>query len=551
MAALGAYVRLAGGRLVGAAGSDPLPSHGFVRWARPVGELLAGILAHVVTLPLMLVVPPRIEREVEEAMRAALERRQISPALCILWFFPAGRFALWCLSILALAVLCTYMPVPSAAIGLTAADGLLFTYLVGWGVAELTELIAVDHLTAYFRDPFNVADLLLIAAMAATCVTRSVCALESPPADLLASPSPPSPALTPAALAPLGEGGAVAPILCGSWLAQATLLPCQAVAAMLAWLRLLQVLFIFPRYGPLLIMAIRMLEDLFQFIVLALFVIISFAAAFFVLFNGAAALSTPDHEQPPLRFAAILTLLMEGTMDGEPDRIMGMESSMTGVTTFAWLMMAFFGMVVVLLLLNMLIARFAKTFDLVHEDLAGTFQVAFARVAIKGAGLQAVPPPFNLIRGLVLVLYAAVARCCARGETAGRFSLLDSLPDEELTSEETGQMILGFLQKATSPAVRLYPHTVEAWVKQHQHDFSRDERWRTSMQKQLGGVQNSIERLDRRFDEMRGLIEQVLDAKHRAASAQAEERDGQWESPALPTPLAASTIATSSRRAHE
>ena len=44
-------------------------------------------------------------------------------------------------------------------------------------------------------------------------------------------------------------------------------------------------LFIFPTSGPLLIMAIRMLEDLWQFLMLASFVVVAFACAFFVLFS--------------------------------------------------------------------------------------------------------------------------------------------------------------------------------------------------------------------------------------------------------------------------
>jgi len=81
----------------------------------------------------------------------------------------------------------------------------------------------------------------------------------------------------------------------------------------------------------------------------------------------------------------VLTLLMEGTMDGEPDRIMGLEIS-PSVYGFTWLMMALFGIVVVLLLLNLLIARFAKTFDLIYENVDSNFKVQFARVVLKGAG---------------------------------------------------------------------------------------------------------------------------------------------------------------------
>ena len=76
---------------------------------------------------------------------------------------------------------------------------------------------------------------------------------------------------------------------------------------------------------------------------------------------------------------------MEGTMDGEPDRIMGLEIA-PSVYGFTWFMMALFGIVVVLLLLNLLIARFANTFDLIYENVDSNFKVQFARVVLKGAG---------------------------------------------------------------------------------------------------------------------------------------------------------------------
>ena len=43
--------------------------------------------------------------------------------------------------------------------------------------------------------------------------------------------------------------------------------------------------------------------------------------------------------------------------------------------------------------------------------------MAFARVVLKGAGQELVPPPFNIIRLVVLSIYAAinlVLQVCAR-----------------------------------------------------------------------------------------------------------------------------------------
>jgi len=343
-----------------------------------------------------------------------------------------------------------------------------------------------------------------------------------------------------------GWQSGIAVHLLGTPWSQAALLPAQAVAALLAWLRLLQVLFIFPRYGPLLIMAIRMLEDLTQFLALAVFVMVSFGAAFYVLFSGAVTLlGDQDHE---LSFGYVIMRLLEGAMDGEPDRIMGIGQSedregimgmvhaisFQSVSTFAWFMMAVFGMVVVLLLLNMLIARFAKTFDLVHEDLAGTFKVAFARVAIKGSGLQAIPAPFNLVRGLVLLLYTliAIARARLQGvqgiQADESFTSLEEILHEgSVTLPEVGPKVVMFLRKATSPEAKLYPQAVEEWVKLHQYDFSRDERWRTGVAKQIGGVEAAISRLEVGMEAVQSSL-QILNAEGEARRSKVARESRVW-----------------------
>ena len=73
-----------------------------------------------------------------------------------------------------------------------------------------------------------------------------------------------------------------------------------------------------------------------------------------------------------------------------------------------------------LLLLNLLIARFAKTFDVVYENLDANFKVAFAQVVLKVGGRELVPPPLNLLRELVLML----------SETSPIFGRLDDVTVE-------------------------------------------------------------------------------------------------------------------------
>ena len=82
----------------------------------------------------------------------------------------------------------------------------------------------------------------------------------------------------------------------------------------------MQVLFIFPSSGPLLLMCLRMLEDLVQFLTLAAFVVVAFGCAFFVLFCAAYARNQPTHPHI-LSIPTVISLLVEGALDGESAHI--------------------------------------------------------------------------------------------------------------------------------------------------------------------------------------------------------------------------------------
>lgn len=538
-----------------------------LRWVRDACTYAALLLAHVLVLPVLLVIPRHWEVAIEDQQRQMVTSRQIP--FGIIWFFPAGHIALWTAATTALAYLLTILPPPviddavgrssgSAALALVLGshhDALLFFYLLGWCVFELQDLLSTNARATYFRDVFNMVDLALIVGMCLTFVTR------------LATPD-------------------------NLYLT----LPCQAATAMFAWLRLLQVLYIFPTTGPLLIMTIRMFRDLYQFLILAAFVIIAFAAAFHVLLNGEAvveaweaAASTPrasvspsasevlatasleppaasdrrmlkgggsiamgvhlggrmpDGSRDPITFGAVIRLMLEGTLTGEPDRIMGLHSGADhALASFTWSTMALFGVVVVLLLLNLLIARFAKTFDIVYENVDANFKVAFARIVLKGGAHELVPPPFNLVRRAVLFLYTVVGQLVRRLPCRIAYlPLLEEDDDEELSEhglsrEEVGR-IWEFMRKASSQQVQLYPAMVEKWVVRHQHDVASEDRWRTAITQQLALISAQVKDIHGDQESSRGRLDsaaqdEVATARAEAAAAQADSSNARRELEAL------------------
>ena len=361
---------------------------------RERSELL-GTVAHwcrlmafnALCLPLLPLLPHRLEDGLDDVLEAMRERG--GAPLVLVWAFPSGRFALWFCAMAVLALLVTATdPRPD---GFSAPDVGLLAFLVGMVRAEVGDVIGevrtdwttTGRVRRYLSDPFNILDLLLVALLA----------------TLLAARRMPSPAVISiaGADASAADGGIAAEL--AAWE-----VPAQGLLALVAWLRLLQILFVFSRSGPLLLMTIRMLDDLWQFLMLASIIIMAFACAFYVVIT---------HEQPgsdvgALSLQQVLGLLVTAAMKGEPDHIM-LEAGVS--TPFAHAAMYLFGVVVVLLLLNLLIARFAKTYDLVYENVDANFKVAFARVVVEGCKKDLMPPPLNLVRDVADIVDATLVSC--------------------------------------------------------------------------------------------------------------------------------------------
>eukprot|EP00966_Prymnesium_polylepis_P036598 849151-Prymnesium_polylepis.1 len=60
--------------------------------------------------------------------------------------------------------------------------------------------------------------------------------------------------------------------------------------------------------------------------------------------------------------------------------------------------MVLFYIVVSLLLLNLLIARFSKSFDVIHERYDLNAALVFARICVAPEVVDLVPMPFSIVR---------------------------------------------------------------------------------------------------------------------------------------------------------
>ena len=508
------------------------------------GVVLASLgltLFNVMALPLLPFLPRDWEKNLEQFFRD--QQAASESALHLVWLLPSGRFALWFLATLWLAQFVTTLPPQPAHFEVW--DVGLFAFLVGILKAEYGEaasdLASYGQLRRYLTDAFNVLDMLLVLLLGSLLITRQAHVADR--TSVLAAYE----------------------------------LPCQALLALVAWLRLLQVLFIFSTSGPLLLMAIRMLEDLWQFLMLASIVVIAFACAFYVLLAheataaamaarthaievgaagvdgmaGSVAAAAATEAQSPmgdLSIKKVLALLVESTMKGEPDHIMVQSET---ASSFSWTIMFLFGIVVVLLLLNLLIARFAKTFDMVHENVDANFKVAFARIVVEGRKKELLPPPLNLLSELISTVYDFMQRrgtvyhsvcgcyhsCLRRvlrtaevvtappgalmleeevdvevGESDGERDGMrkghssaggahgtaddadaDADPDEAWVAARVHEYLRKALEqqqdKNSPPKLVAF---VMSFVSHRWYDIGREDQWRTDIQRQIGHVQRSM-----------------------------------------------------------
>ena len=105
-----------------------------------------------------------------------------------------------------------------------------------------------------------------------------------------------------------------------------------------------------------------------------------------------------------------------------------------GTSTFV---MSLFLISSVVLLLNMLIAMMAKTFDRVFDKQPQVYQYMFAMLTLNWLAADATPPPFNMLRVLIKGPIVWVLRACA-GESNGTFrSFVDELDEETLFSNDS------------------------------------------------------------------------------------------------------------------
>ncbi|KAL1521251.1 hypothetical protein AB1Y20_020922 [Prymnesium parvum] len=423
--------------------------------------LCVQLLVNLAALPFLFALPDGVATRLEVSFRAALERGAPAP-FGLIWVLPPGKALNWLLWSVTLCGVLTFLP-PDR--GDAPFDG--------WD--------------RHLADPFNLIDEAVALCLGGILACRL---FGTPPPDDAPPADPPS---------LLFEAFNVTSLRVESSASLYASSVCQAVGAGLMFLRLMKVLYMLPQTGRLLLMAIHMLRDLRGFLVLLFFVLGSCVLMLYIWIR----VSTPYLSSALVDgttdldafFLTIYALLDEALVTGEPMFHEALANPARGkirhtgeLRAFLFCIGMYFYVIVALLLLNLLIARFSKSFSLVDERHDLNTALVFARVCLAPEYQELVPPPLSLIRHFAVGVYYA-SRYASRGalhllRRTRRDDLLDAGPGDavdakaaeapaaELPSGGQGEIAAGrqaaeFIQRAMAADVALFPEAAAAYALKH------------------------------------------------------------------------------------
>jgi hypothetical protein len=180
---------------------------------------------------------------------------------------------------------------------------------------------------------------------------------------------------------------------------------------------------------------------------------------------------------------------------------------MSSMPEMSWLLMAAYLLINVIMLVNLLIALMAKSFDNIVEVQGQLYLYLFARQTSLWQQYPAVPPPFNLISVPYYVgsgLFA-LARSCSPSMLAGKTPSRHDGPAFQRSMTD--------LRLAHTPAFTLpvpwyssegLRDIIERFISEHSSEMVREDRFKhelfTHLGRQFGATEKRIERMETRLE---------------------------------------------------
>jgi len=185
-----------------------------------------------------------------------------------------------------------------------------------------------------------------------------------------------------------------------------------ATSVYFGWWRLLRVLSWSQRLGPFILMFLVMFDDILLWIGPLVVLLLSTASAQYVMHASAASLPyrytllCGPPTTPFGHFATALARITQGALTSDPDfDCMSFHFEMNEPDfAFVWIFQILFAVIVGLLLVNMLIAKMAKTFDAIWENQGLNHQYMRARTVLTWDEAPLVCSPFTVFSWPLLVI---------------------------------------------------------------------------------------------------------------------------------------------------
>jgi len=275
----------------------------------------------------------------------------------------------------------------------------------------------------------------------------------------------------------------------------------RALGACFLWLRLQRVLLASSRVGPYAFMVFVMINDVVSYLMILLFIPIAFAAGLSALLepNSAKRLTNiewlpvaqyrhPDCADHFQSFPNALIFLVEHAITGEGFFACAHDSMMPITMWFASFLYVIFA---ALLLLNMLIAMMAKSFDNVGESRALNYNFLKAQLVIAAAKQPPAPPPFYAL-SLLYEIYSLFVTGCEVRNTVDFSSLVEG---SSTAQAEDAKFITKYIQD-------------------NEDDIAVEDRWRTFLKRDMGKAIRKMDTLEKALGgQMESVERDVVDVK--------------------------------------
>ena len=295
-----------------------------------------------------------------------------------------------------------------------------------------------------------------------------------------------------------------------------------AAAVALVVLRHMRLLYLYSSIGPLVLMIFRVMADLAKFITIAIVVLVAFTGALFTLFRGGDAPVCADSHHELDDFRSVFVMLLEFSVNSEADFscVANSHDSFMGQT-----ILISFMVLMCLLLMNMLIAMMAKTYDDVREAQEANFMFLCVDRVIKAEDAEPVPPPLNLFSAPFWLIRSCAALfvgrfdvctvCCASSAARMRLPTVSVFVRKESGSDQTLGWLDAFKEDNTAEATAL---EVLSYTVFHEDEVVEEGKWRTRFAQKLSrtrmDLENVITPLEQQFAAVRETLDSIRAEQH-------------------------------------